>query len=223
VIRFVCFLFEPSQLVPEWGRVYDGEWVDKLARAIRRNYDGPHEVVAMVDRDDYAITEDVIQLRLDASAGGWDYMMQAWRPDVADVTTCVLGLDTIIRGDITEIVDHGAAHGLALPCDPYQVRTVCNAIGFYSSGQAATLWDEWGERREYWMHAARTNGRFSEMHFLRAMCSHAWRIDEGFPGQLVSYKKQWKKGNYPDARIVYFHGVPKMNAINDPQLLEHWI
>ena len=222
MIRFVCFLFQPSALVPAWGRVYDGEWVDKLARAIRRNYDGPHEVVAMVDRDDYEIAEDVIQLRLDASAGGWDYIMQSWRPDVADVTTCVLGLDTIIRGDITEIVDTSAAHGLALPNDPYQTKQVCNAIGVYSSGQAATLWDEWSERREFWMFTARVNGRFSEMHFLRHVCPHAWRIDEAFPGQVVSYKKHWRTGRFKDARIVYFHGNPKLNAINAPRLLEHW-
>jgi hypothetical protein len=52
------------------------------------------------------------------------------------------------------------------------------------------------------------------------------RLQGHFPGQILSYKVevQGKEGHaLDDARIVYFHGVPKPHEIPDePWVKEHW-
>jgi hypothetical protein len=52
-------------------------------------------------------------------------------------------------------------------------------------------------------------------------------IEEKFPGQVISYKAHVKgpgHGLPADARIVYFHGKPKVTDLpdNDP-VKAHWL
>ena len=48
-------------------------------------------------------------------------------------------------------------------------------------------------------------------------------MDEVFPGEAISYKVHYApKKQLGRARVVYFHGKPKMQDIEDAELLEHW-
>jgi hypothetical protein len=54
-------------------------------------------------------------------------------------------------------------------------------------------------------------------------------MDEVFPDEAISYKVHYRdgvgkkqKGLTKRTRVVYFHGKPKMDKIEDAELLEHW-
>ncbi len=47
-------------------------------------------------------------------------------------------------------------------------------------------------------------------------------LDDEFPGQVLSYKVHVRKEGMARARIVYFHGIPKMDAVRDEWVKLHW-
>ena len=48
------------------------------------------------------------------------------------------------------------------------------------------------------------------------------RWQDLYPGQVVSYKVHCKDGLPKDARLVKFHGKPRIHDCNDPWVQEAW-
>lgn len=199
------------------GAGYDASWGDKLARAIQRNTSKPHRFVAVVDRG-YAFEEDISTIHMNCEMDGWGCIMECFRPDIGRSRRMVLGLDTIVAGNIDHILAWRGECGLLT--DPYETHTVCNGVGIFSAKECNRIWALWQKREEY-DHTYKSLP--SEMAFLRTVCAGAVRLDSVFPDEIQSYKANWRK--YPEtqakARIVYFHGTPKPPQV-EPQLLEHW-
>ena len=146
--------------------------------------------------------------------------MEAWRPEVVGSgRLVVLGLDTVITGDITEICDLDCEIGL--PTDPYHPPNVCNGVGLFSNAAAGELWETYQADTGIWHRKAVYGGQFSEMMFLRQVANdRATRLEQVFPDQIVSYKVHKPDPN--KARIVYFHGRPKPNQVKDPWIVQNW-
>jgi hypothetical protein len=223
---FVCFLFAPRPGMPAWSSVYTPEWVDKLYRGIKRNTSDPFPHVVCFTDKEYAFKETVFQVRLNNPDAGFGCLAEAWRDDYTERRICVLGLDTVIVKNIDTIIDTDCEVGLLR--DPYAKTTVGNMVGIYSREACEQLDMKW---------ALYGKGQ-TEQNFLRKCVGESCMegkdgcvlLNDMYPGQILSYKVdlrngQWggAEGDKDKARIIYFHGNPKMNEINSPWLEENWI
>lgn len=229
-VTFVCVLFQPDHAVPEWGRVYDESWVEKLHCGIARNYDREFDFTVLTDQPEepYVFDNPGIDVAHLYENRGWGNLAECWRPGLAPGKIVVLGLDTIITGNITEIVD---SHGFALLTDPIQTDQVCNGMGIYDVQTRDVLWALW--KRDLGSgNPPLLNGKLSEMQFLRNHyrpgLDGLTLLDREFPGRILSYKihirnPRLNRKAVKEARIVYFHGRPKPDELMDAHwLARHW-
>lgn len=206
---------------------YSPEWVDKLVAAIERNSSQRNEFYCLVDRHDYSFRERIIPVMIEGKIDGWSPMMETLRPEICAGPRMVLGLDTIVKGNIDAILEWNGDCGLL--DDPFEKGMICNGIGMYSQSCVGRLWHLWENRnRLFGRNELMYNGAISEMAFLRkTVGEECTKLNRLFPNQIQSYKAHWSKNDIHrriNARIVYFHGNPKPPNIEEKELLlEHWI
>ncbi len=193
-ITAVCVLFEGGADTPAYSRgYYSPLWVDRLYRGLKRNTVYPLRMVCLTDRE-YWFDEPIIQQRLTHTR--WqDVLLQAY--GVEGERLAFMGLDTIITGNLDALF--GYEGPLAVPIDPYRPGHACS--GFVLCPPRPDL-------------AVLTG---NDMLALDTV-PHDW-LDDLYPGQVLSYKGQCLEGRPPDARVVYFHGFPKMSDFPDG----HWV
>lgn len=225
-LDFVCVLFNGTSTdLPSYskGAGYSTAWVDRLYRGISRQM--PHQqwrLICLTDAD-YYFQEPVQQVALDRPGLGWACIMEAFRPGLTFRRRMIVGLDTLFVGPLDEILEYDGECGLLR--DPYETHTICNGVGIFSHDMATQLWTQWDSHRHQWEKEAVYMGQVSEMKFLRLVVGDTCNLlDQIYPQQIQSYKVHWKpqKMDRDKARIVYFHGRPKMQEIEDEELLAFW-
>lgn len=212
MISVLTVLFNgQSESIPVYSRDrYGPQWVDRLYRGLQRWMPEPFRMLCLVDRE-YEFAEDVEQVELIDPSEGWMAINEAFRPDLGVESGILVGLDTVITGDLSDICALDGSDIFA-PRDPYKLRMPCNALVRFNAAGADYLWSEWNRDRAYWRGECVYAGHPSEMVFLRRLWPRAdWQyIDDLLPGQVVSYKVHVRsQGGGKDARVVYFHGNPK--------------
>lgn len=195
-----CF-WRPNRHSAEASRCYDETWVDKLARGFRRHLTIPHRFVVLTDRE-YAFDEPVEQERLSNDEPDWSSMIEPFR---IEGPLIVVGLDTVVCGNI----DHLACYTLVgdkigLPRSPGK-DYACNGVALVPQGFRHVYEDWRGENDMEWLR--------KQKHFL---------IDASWPGQVLSYKCDVRPSGLGDARLIYFHGDPKADAVDEPWVRESW-
>ena len=235
MISVVTALFEGKNFgSPHSTEIYDASWADKLYRGIKRNSTLPFELVCLVDKE-YSFQEPIRQIKFNLnykSHSGWALLTELYRPDITRDWRVIVGLDTIITGNIDNHLLN-PDKDFAMVSDPIFEGEVCNAITWCSPNSAQIIWDVWLNQQEW----IRENCRLppwntvSEMVLLRKLFNNkntVPRVDYIYKG-IYSYKCHILK--YPklleSASIVYFHGNPKPNQLGthpvDDKIIENWI
>ena len=226
MIDFVCVLFNGQDTsLPDYSRGagYSTEWVDRLYRGIYRQMPIKDWSLICLTDQRYKFKEPIKQISLDRPGLAWGSIMEAFRPDLTSRRRMIVGLDTLFVGSLADILSYDGDCGLLR--DPYHPNTICNGIGIFSPSMCVELWDEWTRNFSTWKKRSVYNGQLSEMAFLRAVVGDTCNLlDQIYPEQIQSYKVHWKpeKMSRERARIVYFHGRPKMHEILDQELLKFW-
>lgn len=187
----------------EFSRGYDESWAEKLCRGFRRNLTVPHRFVCFVDRP-RSFSEDIEQEPLSTSTPTYANFTEPYKLNEAMI---LVGLDTVVTGNCDRLAEYCLTEKMiALPLNPKKPTVSCNGVALVPAGNRATF-DEWrGENDMDWV--------INRPHKI---------IDELFPGWVRSYKGHILKRGLRDARIVYFHGNPKPDAIKDHSVKRHWI
>lgn len=205
MLNIVSLLWKPNGKEHNFSRHYDESWAVKLFDAFGRNLTVPHKFCLFVDeyRD---IPRDCTQYLLRRRPITYGSCMEVYRLNEPMI---VVGLDTIVCKNL----DHWAKYAtdpqsekLLVPKDPYRPDRFCNGVQIVPAG--------FGDLYEAW------NGQ-NDMEFIRRARDVA-DIDSVFPGEAISYKVHYKQSGLQRGRVVYFHGRPKMQDIEDAELLEHW-
>lgn len=187
----------------KFSRDYTTEWVERLYRGFNRNLTVPFEFVLFTDclRDYSAPIKQQLLGHHPITYSSYIEPFKMNRPMI------LVGLDTLIVGNIDHLAEHClTGRNVALPSDPFEPSKVCNGVALIPAGHKG-IYDAWkGE---------------NDMAFLRAT-KGIKRIDDLFPKEVISYKAHYKKDGLGNAKIVYFHGRPKMHQIEEQELLEHW-
>lgn len=210
-----------------WAGIYDTSWVEKLSRACQRNLADPFRFVLLTD-ELRSYSEPVEQVLVDGEAGMWA-TLEAYNPALGIERGLLLGLDTVVVGDFSELTK-APIPGLQLLRDPFQRTTLSHSISIFDAAGAEKVWKAYQEAPEQARADHKDEWRWMQR---RIVAPDVW-IDDRWPGAVLSYKVQLKKtlihGNHsrlgetlpPDVRIVYFHGVPKQHQLNHAWIREHW-
>lgn len=196
MITVACVYYE-SPNVPHFSRCYTPEWVDKLYRGVLRHYNKPFKFVCLTDKE-YKFAERIEQEHLWTT--NWPTAcIQAY--GIKAERIAFMGLDTIITGRLSELFHYKGP--LAVPRDPYHPEDPCNGVvlcpprpDIVETPSASDMRVLDGFKKDY--------------------------LDDIFPGMVKSYKVHVVPQGLGDARIVYFHGDPKPNVLDDPWIKENW-
>lgn len=228
MIDIVCVLFDgKGGDLPEFSAgVYSAEWADKLYRGFKRNTEDDFNFICLVDKDYVFFEEGIKPVKLLDPKKDWSVIMEAFRPELGNNKRLIVGLDTIISGNIDDILKFDGECGLIT--DPYHPQEICNGVGIFSYEVCAELWNEWNDNIEKWKKRSIYDGRISEMQFLKDYIGEdASRLDRINPQQIQSYKCHYRLYNDEfkrQARIIYFHGNPKPQELDkSDEVLKHWI
>lgn len=203
MLHVTCPFWQPNSKSLKFSRCYDESWVVKLYNGFRRNLTCDFKFVCFTDRiREYP--EGIEQELIESRPINYGACIEPYKLNAPMI---LVGLDTVIIGNI----DHLAYYCLhsdkiVLPRDPFTPDVVCNGVALVPAGHRG-VWVDWnGENDMQWMRQQ----------------SDVNHMDDLWPGHVVSYKGHVLKHGLGDARIVYFHGKPKMHEIDDKDILSHW-
>lgn len=135
---------------------------------------------------------------------GWWSKVEVFRPDALQSTVLYLDLDTVVVGDLSPFLDYGGE--LAMLSDFYRPQLAQSGVMAFRAGsgtEAARLWAAFVTDSA--SHIARFRGDGEWLHD-RARPD---RLQDLYPGQIVSYKVHCGAGVPDGARIVCHHGKPR--------------
>ncbi len=201
MITIATMLWDANEHSRDFSRGYDETWVEKLYRGFDRNLAQPFRFVCFTDR--FREFDEPIQQQAFRRHGAPDYGF-CIEPFILNEPSIIVGLDTIIVGPVDHLADWCmTADKIALP-NPYG-KEACNGVVLCPAGKRG-IFDGWrGE---------------NDMDWLRLQPHET--IDKIWPGEVASYKAHIRGKGLGNARICYFHGVPKPDAINEPWVKLHW-
>ncbi|NLF99970.1 MAG: hypothetical protein GX565_07445 [Lentisphaerae bacterium] len=183
---------------------YSAKHVQWLGHMVNKFCRIPHRFVCLTDTK----IGGVETIPLKDNLLGWWSKMELFR----EFQSCFyLDLDTVIVGDISEIVDY--------PHKFSALRNFSSTPDTKRMGSAVLAWN--GDYRFLYnrfmtdpkrhMIECSSSKKWGDQGFIAAELGGAFdRFQDLFPGQIVSQKKDMKNNVLPaDARIVCFHGKPK--------------
>jgi hypothetical protein len=204
MINIVSLLWEANEHSHEFSRAYSNEWAAKLFNGFRRNLTVPHKFVLFTDMP-RNLPKDIKQIvQPDLGTGGY---ADCVRPFALNEPMILLGLDSLIVGNVDKLarwcLDNPGK--LALPKHPYEEYSI-NGVQLWGGGNP-DIYGKWTGQ--------------NDMDWIRTFPHE--RIDELWPGKVVSYRAHVRPDGPGKARIIYFHGRLKFNELlNDPFIKANW-
>lgn len=205
MITFASLLWDANEKSHEFSLAYDEIWAIRLFSAFRRNCRLPSRCVLFTDRERELPKhiEQIVQPDLGRANGYGDCI----RPYSLNVPMILVGLDTLIVGNIDKLVRWCLENPgkLALPKHPFEEWSI-NGVQLWG-GHDPAIFDDWrGE---------------NDMDWIRTFPHE--RIDELWPGKVGSYRAHYRRDGLGKLKIIYFHGRLKFNELlNDPFIKSEW-
>lgn len=204
MLHVATCLWSANRHTQDFSRGYNEEWANKLYRGFVRNLTVPFRFVVFTEKE-RKFGDGIKQELLGSKEPDYGSFTEPYRLNEPMI---LVGLDTIV----VENIDHFAeyclkADKIALPRDPYQPERSINGVALVPAGWRK-VFDDWrGE---------------NDMEWLRMF---PWQpIDDLWPGEVRSVKAHRVRDvGIENARIVYCHGRPKMDALtNFDWCRENW-
>ena len=204
-VALAASLWDANEHSEAFSRNYDDTWAVKLFNGFRRHISLPHRCVLYTDRPRKVphFVQQVIQPDLGSNGYG-----DVLRPFEMNEPMILVGLDTLIVGPIDKYAQWCLDNPgkLALPKHPYNDLSI-NGVQFWG-GHDPSVFANWkGE---------------NDMAYMRTVPHE--RIDELWPGRVVSLKAHVIPNGPGSAHLVYMHGKQKADRLaeNSAWVRYHW-
>lgn len=180
------------------GGIYTREWVYALKRGLNRYLDG-FEFVCLTD--DPGVTP-LWRVPLKHSWPGWWPKIEAFRAGLFEGPVLYLDLDTLPVGYLTDIASYDGPY--AMLSDFYQPMIPASGVMAWTpSAETEAIY-------ETFVRQGRIPGGRSD-HWYARHAPKPVRLQDVFPGQIVSFKAHARSGPPENARLVAGHGSPRFN------------
>lgn len=200
------------------GGGYDAEWVRKLKDAVARHMSHPHRFRCLSDIE----VPDRIPLEHDWP--GWWAKIELFRHGVIEGPTLYLDLDTVVVGALDD--------AFKVPVDFAMLRNFWNpnmvgsGVMWFSGEKVPTgVYTKFARQADAYIkhHERNRSGPYvgDQAFTWDALNREVNYINDYLPG-IYSYKFHCKNGLPSDARIVCFHGKPKLPDVDAPWIKENW-
>lgn len=194
------------------GPVYnDLSWVWALKRGVDRFLPGA-QFRCITDAPGVGIWR--APMRHPEWLGYWS-LVNWFAPGLFPGRVIAVGLDTLMVGDLSEIAAYsGPPAGIN---DFFQPPRLASGVMSWYGDELAHLFTT------FEANADNIRARFPRMDpWLRTQIPDAERLQNHFPGQIVSLKAHAREGIPDGARIVCLHGKPRLNSPDAGWAYEYW-
>lgn len=201
---------------PEWIPQY----VINFKKGLDRHLTIPYRFVCLSDIEITGI--DTIPL-IGLDTGYW-CKMQMFRPELSFNSNCLyFDLDTIVKGDIDEIVNQITTEKFVMLQDPWKPTQSGSGIMWWN-GDYSFLWEEYTTKpQSAWHKLYNEHPRFGDQGFIIDRVEHTRFQD------IVKnpnwFGKFGKAESVKDTKIIIFAGrkrKPWLN-LNHPDVINHWV
>jgi hypothetical protein len=143
---------------------------------------------------------------------GWWAKIAVFQPGRFTGRCLFFDLDTVITGNIDFLAEYdGEFAGIS---DFYHPQLCQSAIMAWDADKAGDIWTRWHSIGMPQHHIRGDQG------WIEAMRPSAERLQDLYPGKIVSFKAHCLDGVPEGASVVCFHGIPRPHHLAD--LMEHW-
>lgn len=148
----------------------------------------------------------------DGVGEGWWAKLSMFEPGRFRGRCLYLDLDTVIAGSLDDIASYeGEFAGLS---DFYHPDRFASGVMAWDADKAHEIFTRWHQAGMPQFDDRGDQG------WIGAMRPRADRLQDLYPGQLVSFKVNCRDGLPDGARVVCFHGLPRPHAVRD--ILSNW-
>lgn len=192
------------------GGGFTDEYVYRLREGVAKHCHVPHRFVVLTDEK----FEDFETVRFAQNWPGWWGKLELFRKDVFAGQVAYFDLDTMIVGDITDIVSE--PQNFAMLRDLYGKHRVASGVMVWNaSDDWSAIYETFSAERiaEY----SQAGAKWGDQGWISdCLPDEPARLQDQFPGRIVSYKVEMKaQGKMPKgASVVCFHGKPRPHQIN---------
>lgn len=137
----------------------------------------------------------------------WWAKLEMFRPDTFPAKERVLyfDLDTVVNGPLDDLARYTG--GFACLRDFYRPWGLGSGVMAWEHGTCDDLWTEWDRQ-------GRPKLKGGDQSWMEVMRPDAVRLQDQFPGQFASWKRDCVTGIPAGTRVVCFHGVPRPHQVN---------
>lgn len=120
-------------------------------------------------------------------------------------------LDTVVLGDIAPLMRVGKT---AVLRDFYHPATMGSGFMYIAERDKPRIWSDFLADSERIMATHNRRLLWGDQGYLNSYIGNAQKWQDIFPGEILSYKKDCRRGLPPRARVVCFHGNPRPWQVN---------
>jgi hypothetical protein len=186
------------------GAGFNASYVYRLQDGFARHCTG-HRFVCLTNEK----LTGVETIPLETKRPGWWLKTELFRPGLFEGQVFYSDLDTMIVGDVTDMVHH--RHTFTMLSDPYRPERTANSslMAWRASPALDFLFTGW--RQDHVDEYSKSFDRWGDQAYFYERMQPVDRIDRLFPDRIFSYKHHIRRpGRVPaTASIVYFHGKPR--------------
>lgn len=218
---------------------YDEEYVLKLRRGVARNLTLDHRfycLTPMVKRNHCLHSarihdaENMIQWEpLKHYWPGWWSKVEAFDPRFKNCERIILmDLDMVVTGSLDEMFSYDGdvcvTKDFGWEKNP-KLNWPSQTLMSFKSGAMRKVWDAFMENPKKWMEEGDRNRApyFGDAVLWKAFDGEPDYYQDLYPGQAVSNRIHCSSGLPKNARLVSFHGKPKMRNISINWVSRNWI
>lgn len=212
--QVICVLKSGGDFAPAHARA--------LAHNVRAHVTKPYQFTVLTDHKDIDFADRVIPLKHDWE--GWWSKIELFRPDVSNKgANLYLDLDTVIVGNIDHLFDMEKFTMLR----GFQWKRPASGLMGWQGSSPPLPYLNFCKRKKIIMQRNRASG---DQGYIDATFRGRVELDfwqDLFPGDIISYKCDYrrghdKKGRIDRARVVCFHGAPRPWEVKDEWIWEEW-
>lgn len=220
------------------GGDYTKEYVARLRRGVAQHLEAEHRFVCLTDTVEKSKTIDGVKcndaseydeetgvewIALENDYPGWWSKVEAFSPRLEKYGRILfLDLSCIPVGDLADIA---AYDGPACITSDWYYGGPSQSVVNYAPGEMRAVWDLFMSDPEKWMAEGdkRIAPNFGDQILVNEVFGDGLdRWQDEFPGHVVSFREHCQDGVPRGARLVKFHGYPRIHECEEPWVGAAW-